>query len=269
MVELVVQKSADKTYVFMGLSNKIKYSVIITNIGDQKACGVRLKDIICPGVNIVKDSFSVNGCSLNIKNLNKEVSVGSIRPGSNILISYEVEISEINPPSEIINQAIVTYCDENNNMLVARSNVVTIPIINLEVSVCKSVDKAVAKIGEVLNYSVLIRNNSNIPIDNIVFYEDLLQEVELLPGSVLVNLTPQYLESFENGLPLGSLNPYSSSILSFQVKVTELPNPAIICNVARIEFTYTTVISGVPIISIGETCSNSVLTKVINKKTTC
>ncbi|MBW6409253.1 DUF11 domain-containing protein [Clostridium weizhouense] len=269
MVELKVTKSADKSYVFFGISNVIKYSVVITNIGDTKATCVKLRDVISKGGYFIPGTFTVNGTCQNVFGIDNDINIGSINPGSNTLVTFDVEVVKFNPPTELINKAIVTYCDENNNIITVESPEVIIPVIKINVAMKKTVDKCIAKVGEVLSYSVLIINNSNIKIDDVVFYDELPMEVELFPASVLINLEPQYIENFNEGIALGRLNPYSSIIVNFQVKIVSLPELSVIKNMGRIEFNYTILDNQIPITSLGDTCSNEVMTKVFNSTWTC
>ncbi|AOR24018.1 DUF11 domain-containing protein [Clostridium taeniosporum] len=269
MVELKVLKSADRSYVFFGISNRIKYSISITNIGDTKATSVKVKDLMSKGAQFIPGTFTINGCCQDINGINRNINVGSIKPGSNTIITFDVEIVEYNPPSEIVNKAIVTYCDENGNVLVAESQELVIPIIKINVGMKKTVDKCTAKVGEIVSYSVLITNNSNIKIDNVVFYDSLPKEVQLLPASVLINLEPQYNENFDGGIPLGTLNAYSSIMISFQVVIVSLPNSKLLKNSSTIEFSYTILDNGIPVTSLGEACSCEVITKVLDSILQC
>ncbi|MGL4772523.1 MAG: DUF11 domain-containing protein [Clostridium sp.] len=268
MIQLKVEKSADRNYVFMGTSNKIRYSVIITNTGDEIARCIKIKDVRSLGGILIPDSLTVNGVKQPICNFNNCVTLGSIKPGANILVSYDVEVVKYNPPTQIVNKAIVCYC-VGDQTLEVESNTLTIPVYNICVNMCKSVDKSVARIGDILTYSVVIRNNSNVPVNDVTFYDNLSTSLELIPSSVLVNLTPQYLETLSGGVPIGTLNAYSSVVVNFQAKVISLPTPPVIKNVGRLEFSYTIIDVETQIVSIGDTCSNEVLTRVINEVLPC
>lgn len=269
MVELKVTKSADRSYVFLGISNRIKYSIVITNIGDEKATGIKIRDINSKGAYFILGTFMINGCNYDIINIDEDISIGSINPGANTLISFDVEITKCNPPTEIRNKAIVSYCNSDHKKVIVESEEVIIPVVNINTYIKKMVDKSTTRIGEILSYSLIIRNTSNINIDNVIFYDYLPTSVELLPASVLVNLEPQYVENLSGGIGLGTINPYSSVVVSFQVKVVSLPEPALIKNTGKIEFSYTILDNGISITSLGEGCSNQVITRVINDGWVC
>lgn len=271
MVVLTVEKSADKKYVFIGISNKIKYSVIITNTGTTKATCVKIKDELSFGARYIPGTFSINGAIQNIKSIDDYVSIGAIKPGSNIVISYDVEIVQCTTPKNIINQASVLYCDNNGNMQEVKSQELVIPAIQISVISNKSVDKETAKIGEILNYSVFIRNDSNIVIEDIVFFDDLNESLELLPGSFLINLNLKYVNDLSQGVELGSLNPYTGIVINFQAKVNSLPNSDVVNNTSRVEFVYTIddIGSNVSAKSVGVACSNNVITVIDNETITC
>lgn len=269
MIKLKVEKIADRDYIFMGVSNRVKYSVIITNIGNTIARCIKVKDVSSEGAFFVKGSFSVNGCNHDICDIGKFFSIGALKPGSNIVISYEIEIIRCNPPASVVNKAIVTYCDENNIILEVASNKLDLPIINVAANICKTVDKDIAKVGEIISYSLLVTNNGNIDIKDVVLYDELSGEVELLPMSVLINTEKIYPETLNKGINLGTIGAHSSKVVSFQVVIRCMPDSMIIMNTARIEFVYTVSNGEILVNSVGETCSNKVSTKVLKVITNC
>ena len=100
------------------------------------------------------------------------ISVGNIEPGGNSIITYEVEVSKKCIKSSIANKAVVSYCDnecgKSCNKFVEESNLLVVPIIDIDVKLKKSVDKVCAKVGEILSYTMIIRNDSNIILDDVV-----------------------------------------------------------------------------------------------------
>lgn len=266
MIKLNIEKSANKNYVLLRTCNKIKYFVKITNIGDSKAKSVRIKDYLSCGAGYISGTFEMNGHFQKVSEIDKFVCIGSIKPGASVVISYEVEIKEHNTPSYIYNRALVSYCDEFNFEYNASSEELTIPVIKIEVEAYKSVDKITANEGDILNYAVVIKNNSNVPIKNIIFYDELDKNLELVPNSVLINSQVQPIEDFNNGINLGDLNAYSSLIIRFQAKIKPIESTVRIWNQARIEFIYLVNDGGIIATSFGETCTNKVSTNARAKK---
>lgn len=266
---LEVVKSADKSYIFRGVSNQLKYSIIITNTGDTAANCVKVKDVLYPGVYLIAGSISINGCKQNVMGLEHGVAIGSIPAGGNTVLSFDVEVSMDAMLTQIENQAVVTYCDELGNVLTATSNNLIIPIYKISVCTTKTVEQEEVLVGEVLNYSILVRNEGNLPINEATLYDELPSHLTLLPGTVLINLVPQYVTDLSSGLLLGTIAPHAGIIVSFQAQVMSYPSGGVIENSARVEYEYTIIENGMPNTSIGESCSCKVRTQIVNDRITC
>lgn len=272
MVNLRITKSSNVSYLFLGASNRIIYSLVIENLGDSKATCVRVKDILEENARIIPDTVKVNGCADDVLLCDMSISVGNIEPGGNSIITYEVEVSKKCIKSSIANKAVVSYCDnecgKSCNKFVEESNLLVVPIIDIDVKLKKSVDKVCAKVGEILSYTMIIRNDSNIILDDVVLNDKISSDLELYPASVLINGVPQYLENLNN-INLGSLNPYSSIIVQFKGKVLRMPENNTIKNEATLTFEYTVLENGIEIESEGTACSNQVCTRILERYYCC
>ena len=269
MVELSVFKSANRNYLIVGMSNIINYSVIIKNIGDATASNVKLRDIINEEVTFIEGTFKVNGCELKVNNINNYINIGEINSGANTIITFSMKVSKYFKGNEIINKAIVSYCDDKGNSKNVESKEVIIPVINIIVCAQKQADRCSACIGDYISYTITIRNSGNIDINNVIFYDKLSENVELLPASVSINVDLENLEDINGGVNLGTIEPKSSVIIQFQVRVISMPSVGYIDNVGKFEFSYTINSNGTAITSIGESFTNIVKIKIINKAITC
>lgn len=269
MVNLSVVKQADRTYILSGLSNKIRYSIVITNTGDTTATNVKLKDYLGEGACFVPGTMTINGCKQDVIGLNYTINIGAIPPNESVLLTFDAQILPQAKISQLTNQAVVTYCDETGNMKEVLSNLLVVPVINLNVCIQKTVDKTQALIGEVISYSIMISNRSNIAINNATFIDEVSAGLEILPASVMINGIPQYIGDLSHGMSLGTLAPNSSQIVSFQGEVISYPTGGIITNCAMVEYDYTVMQLNIPTTSIGEACSNQVYTTIVNKTVSC
>lgn len=263
MVKLQVTKTADVTYLFYPSNNTIKYSIIVTNIGDEVAYSIKVRDLISQQVYINLDSIKLNGCTQGGYNLTSGISIGSLNPGANSIISFEIYIDKNNIPNNIYNKALVSYLDCQNNVFTVESNELAIPIINIDVCTSKKVDKKVAQIGDVLEYYILIKNNSTIAINDVIFYDIMSSCGQIIPSSVIIGSKVRFLSNLNNGVNIGTINANSSLVITFQVAVTCMCSPSTMSNVAKLNYSYTILDNGVPVTSIGESTSNTVLTKIL------
>ncbi|MGG7178576.1 hypothetical protein ACQPU1_13325 [Clostridium paraputrificum] len=264
MINLKVTKFADRNYLFIGFSNRVRYSIIIENQGDESANSVRVSDILSRGAFVVPGTITINGCRQNKQFCCEPISIGSIGPGESAIVSMVVEVNASCPPLSIVNRAIVSYFDNQGNKLSVQSNELVLPVYNLSVCIIKSVDKVVAKVGEVLSYSVLIRNTGNVDISDVTFFDQLPENLLLLPSTVLINSVPQFIDDLGIGIDLGTIVAGGNVVISFQAEILPLPKSSVVTNVANIDFSYTVNDGGILITSTGESISNPVTTKLLN-----
>lgn len=267
MVNLTVTKSANTAYIFLNQSNLVVYSIIITNNGDTRATNVRIKDSLDKFGEIIKNTIRVNGSNKNIIFPDNSISGGTIEPGGNLVVNYEVKVNNSCKNNNIINnQAIVIYNDESStsecNNLTALSNIVTIPIIYINLCIKKTVDKSCVKVGGYINYSLIIRNNSNINVDNVLLNDYINSCLIIQPSSVFINGIQKNLENLEN-INLGTIKPNSTTIITFKVLVKKGVDCSLIKNNFNILFEYTINENGILITSNGNVISNDVYTKVL------
>lgn len=268
MISLEITKTADKAYLFFLNEKIIKYSIAIKNAGNEIANDVKLLDEISKYAYIDEETVTINGCHYSNQNNKKVVFIGSIKPGETTIVSFDVYIEENHIPEVVKNKAIVTYCDNNGNQITSKSNEVITPVIKLDVCLTKTVDKSVAMVGELLSYYILIRNNSNIDITDVILTDILKGNATIIPASVMIGSKVMYLSNISN-VDIGTINAKSSLVITFQVKIESMCHATIISNIANVDYSYTVVDSGIPIVSIGEATSNKVITKILENKCEC
>lgn len=263
MVDLNIKIVSDKSYVFIGVTKRIKFCVTVANIGDERANYVEIPDFMIKGARVIPETLCINMCREHEMKYNNGIIIQSICPGENIFISYEVEIDEKCIQNNVINMVIASYCDDNGNNYISESNQLIIPIIYINVCVNKAVDKCLGKVGDILNYTILIRNKSNIDIINSVLYDVLSPDLNLVPWSVFIQGESQDVRSLNNGLNIGTISSKSNKVITFQTEVTTLPISSSIKNIAKLEYDYTVQDNGTTVTSIGESVSNCMVTKIL------
>lgn len=269
MINLEIFKTADKNYVLASSKDRIKYFVSIKNIGDSKATDVRIRDIISKGVCFILGTFSVNNCKWEVNNIDNYIRIGDIDPGATTIITFEVQIIDRFLINEVVNKVVVSYHGDNCEVHHVESNKVTIPVIKISICAQKKSDKNSVCIGEIITYTISLKNNGNIDINDVVFYDCLSDNVELLPGSIIIDLIEKNVKSLDEGLYIGTIEPNSSVIIIFKVRVTSMPKYKYIENIGRFEFSYSVLNNLIDITSIGESVTNKVKINVKDCLITC
>ncbi|MGL5693065.1 MAG: DUF11 domain-containing protein [Peptostreptococcaceae bacterium] len=263
MINLQITKSANKNYLFPQVCNLLRFSINIENLGDETAYRITIRNILNKDTNFIPGTLYINAKKQNNSCTISPIYINSLAPGENISINYDVKFNDVCIFDEIQDKVVISYFDLSNVRYSLLSDDLIIPIVRLNICASKTVDKKCACIGEVINYSIIIRNSGNIPIENVVFYDDLPSYLLLAPASVLLNGVPKYIESFQGGLFIGTINPKVSVVISFNVQILNTIDTCEILNAARIEYGYTIQDGSILNSSIGEITTCTVSTKLL------
>ncbi|MHB1405692.1 MAG: DUF7507 domain-containing protein [Desulfitobacteriaceae bacterium] len=142
--ELTSVKSVDKAFATIG--DTLTYTTIITNTGNVTATNVLFTDASPAGTSFVPGSVTIGGVPQPGLNPSIGFNLGSILPGSSVIVIFEVQIMSVPSPSIIINQAQVTFnfqADPSSPPIEgsALSNPVQTTITGIKESVCVIVPK--------------------------------------------------------------------------------------------------------------------------------
>ncbi|AOR23338.1 DUF7507 domain-containing protein [Clostridium taeniosporum] len=232
---LEIAKTVNKSYADLG--DIITYTVTIKNSGTAAVNNVLFTDSI-PNGTTYNDNLSVN-TGYTGTDPQTGLTITTINPGQTVIISWDVKVGdEIPDPNPITNVAIVTVpggtpiptpeipTEINNADLVSPGNFV------------KSRDLAYADIGDEITYTINVTNTGNTTANNVIINDPIPNGTSYVNGSLVANVSV-------TGVPATGINvtngiaPGQTVILSYKVKVDEIPNPNPIPNTASISYTYT------------------------------
>lgn len=110
----------------------------------------------------------------------------------------------------------------------------------------KTVDQAVANVGETVRYTVTLTNTCESPLTNVFFQDIVPRGLAFVPGSVTVNGTPNAAADPDIGFPLPDVPGGGTVTVAFSAVATEVPIPNPTLNSASIRYEYTPVEGGIP-----------------------
>ena len=264
MTILQATKSANQEFVFItNKPEKLTYTIILRNESDCLYQNVIVTDVICHGAVFIPNSFSLNGVCLPGANPNCGVDIGSLPKGKMAVVTFDIEICPQSPPEQIDNFATITYndCCNDGNVVCVETNVISTQIAYLCVNLTKTVDKCTANKNDILNYSILIENNSNIPIDSIRLFDMLPPELTILPQTLLVNGN-KIRGDLSQGVNLGTLCAGCIYIVVFQARIDCVPYSMKLNNMATATFEYSIYLDDNIMTACGSQNSNVVSTSV-------
>ncbi|WP_333490450.1 DUF6923 family protein, partial [Bacillus mobilis] len=256
-------KSVDKAIANVG--DTLTYTVTLTNTGNVSADNVLFTDPIPNGTTFVANSFTINGVPQPGANPGAGVNIGSIAAGASVTVTFQVTVSAIPNPNPIVNTATTTFqytVDPNQPPVdgTSTSNPVTTQVNNATLSSTKSVDKAIANVGDTLTYTVTLTNTGNVSADNVLFTDPIPNGTTFVANSFTINGVPQPGANPGAGVNIGSIAAGASVTVTFQVTVSAIPNPNPIVNTATTTFQYTVNPNQPPV--DGTSTSNPVTTQV-------
>jgi len=124
----------------------------------------------------------------------------------------------------------------------------------------KSVSQSVAIVGETVVYQVVLKNTCAFPLTNLMFLDKLPQGLAFVAGSLTVNGAEEPLANPEIGFQLPNLTGGEEVVVRFKA-LAESAQDAPVKNIAEIQYEYTPVEGGIPVIYDVE--SNEVLLEIV------
>lgn len=263
LVQLQVIKGADKTVALVG--ETVTYTISIANLGTVTATGVILNDAIPVGASFVENSVIVNGIAQPGINPESGIPVGDIPPEGFAVVEFSVKVEERLEPPEIVNIAIISFnvqIDPEGPIEERTEDsepVVTI-IEVVELTAVKTADKSDVKIGDTLTYKVEITNTGTLPVENVIFKDQIPTGTKLVANSLTVRGIVQPGANPNIGVPVGTIQPGETVIVEFKVTIETKPCPPEIINMAIISYEYR--LDSIGRLFSGSTTSNEVITDV-------
>ena len=223
----VFRKTVDKAFANVG--ETLTYTVTVENPNSFAVNNVLVTDATPSG------TVYIGGLTVSAPYTGTDPAAGititAIGPGETVTLSWQVRVNSFPPiPNPVPNYANVTVPGGASGM----SNVVTTQVNLAYVTVNKQVDKAYAKPGEILTYTLLLSNAGNVSAQNVTIADAIPAGTTLVPGSLTgaVGTFPNL--SLASPIPAGG-----SATVTFQVKVDGIPAVNPIPNFASAAYDYT------------------------------
>ncbi|MGL4850379.1 MAG: DUF7507 domain-containing protein [Clostridium sp.] len=243
-----LSKSANKTYVDLG--DTITYTIVIGNTGNTVATNVFFMDTIPEETTFVVNTVKQDGTLKPGVYPETGFVLANINPGTITTISFDVTVTSIPAVNPILNKAFLGYSYKNDPAGASiragyETNVVQ-DFVNRAVisgstdgSLVKTLDKAFAKVGDTITYTVDVKNTGNVSANNLFIYDTIPGYTSFVSGSVIVNGIVSGTDNPQTGISLGSLSAGSTAQIKFKVTVTSIPPTSEIKNEAVAKYSYT------------------------------
>lgn len=250
-------KAVDLAYAAPG--DIITYTLTLNNSGNVSADNVVLTDAIPTGTTFVPGSLVGATGTPPTLTLNAPITAGG-----SATVSFKVQVGTTIPvPNPLVNTATAAFTytvnpqNPDGETGTSASNAVNTQVIGAVVDTLKTVDKTFAEPGDVLTYTLTLKNSGNTPANNVVITDAIPAGTTYVAGSVTgaTGLPPTF--SLINPIPVGG-----AATVTFQVIVdNSIPAVNPIPNNATVAFTFTSD-PAVPDGNSGTSDSNTVNTQI-------
>lgn len=235
-----VLKSANSTNATVG--DTIVYTLNVSNTGNYPTL-VSITDTIPANTTFLANSVFVGTQPWPGADPATGFSIGTLDPGTTLPVTFSIIIDSLPNPQILTNTATANYTftlpDSRTFNRSTNSNTVTISVSSPDVSIVKSTTVTDAVVNDIIPYSFIITNNGLAPINNVVFSDPMPSGVAFIPGSVVITgaPTPPVPPNPVSGIGLGTIAVGASVTITFNVRVTGLPDPANLNNYGSVSFT--------------------------------
>ncbi|MEG1892460.1 MAG: hypothetical protein RR189_01025 [Bacilli bacterium] len=167
------------------------------------------------------------------------ITLTSVPANSDVTISYQVQVNSNIATSQINNVATVAV----PNQPVRNTNIVTTSVNHADLTSSgnfnKTVSPTTAKPGDVLTYTITLKNTGNVPANNVILTDIVPAGTTYVAGSTTSTLP-------FTGNPTSTINllapiaPNTTATVTFKVKIgASIPSTNPIPNSALVDYTYT------------------------------
>ncbi|MCM8709596.1 DUF3794 domain-containing protein [Clostridium sp. SYSU_GA19001] len=239
IAKIEILKTVSNQYAETG--DILSYTLTVKNTGTVNAYDVEITDILSPFLQFVPGSLIVTPQQAGDTITGTDpsyIKVNIIRANPNaVIIQFNAKVISRPPSGKVDNIAYGNFKYSLDPQLPPAlsktnipSNIVSTIIQEIKVELLKTSNSNYVEVGQNLTYTVTISNKSTVPV-NIKFTDTLPAVTQYVTGSF--NLISGSATIINNTLPdsnlidldINNIQPQSSVIFSYKVKILTLPSP--------------------------------------------
>ncbi|MCR8842658.1 hypothetical protein NQ117_03100 [Paenibacillus sp. SC116] len=236
--DIKIDKQVDQDIALVG--DELTYTILVENSGLAEAQNAIFKDILPDELQFVPNSVTVDGQARPGEDPTTGIDIGSVSIEGPVEIVFKVKVTSVPPSGKVSNVGTLDYEYQSAAGLPLTSgsdssNVADTIIKHVQIDVVKSEDRSVYdKVGDVITYTLDITNNGDTAVDAVSIKDTVPAGTAIVPGSLAVNGIP-VSSDITTGVPIGTLLPEQSAVITFQVAV-QSPLPEKVDNKAEVDY---------------------------------
>lgn len=238
---LTITKTSNRTYA--RLTDTVVYTFVVTNTGNTTLNNVYFQDTIQSQSSFLSGSVYVNGVNKPAYNPNDGFTLGNIEMGQYVTVYFKITVDTLPPQGILYNTGNVNYSyyvDPSGLPIVKNvpSNETTVIINDAIITATKTVDKTIAKLGDILNFSIDIYNAGTVAAKFVTFTDLLDSNIQFNTGTVTINGTSYSNYNPNDGFPIDDILAGTTTTVAFAATIITRPSDNIVKNFSIIDYKY-------------------------------
>ncbi|MGL5152536.1 MAG: DUF7507 domain-containing protein [Clostridium sp.] len=238
-------KTANKNYANIG--DTITFTLQTSNNSIITANNCEFIDYTDNRLSFIPGSVLVNGISKPNDDIRNGVNVDEITPNESVIVQFQAMVNtDAKYGDTIKNNGSLQYeflpsHDSNLQERTIYSNTTSCQVnaaVIQGAGLTKSLNKAGGSIGDIITYTINMTNSGNVSADNIVLVDAIQSGTAFVPGTVKINGIASPQSNPQNGISIGSIAASQNSVVSFDVKITSMPQTNPVPNQATVTYDY-------------------------------
>ncbi|UKS24268.1 DUF11 domain-containing protein [Paenibacillus sp. HWE-109] len=211
-------KQANKSYTFVG--DTVTFEFRIKNEGEQPINKTVFKDELPSNTVFVPGSVKIGYVSYPSASPMDGIPLGSISPGAEDILQFQVSILSVPSTGMISNYAVLTFMDGDYSVR-TNSNTSTLDVYDPAISLVESVLQPRATLGDTLTFTMIVANQGNIAAE--IRLSDFVPEGSSYEvGSMTVDGVPYDQAYISSGIYLGVLQPREEYVVTYLATVNSV-----------------------------------------------
>ncbi|MGL4849042.1 MAG: hypothetical protein ACRC28_08970 [Clostridium sp.] len=205
------------------LNEILTYTIVVRNLGEYDIKDLVFKDIIAQNIDIIGNEITQDGIKFTY-NKNDMILPNTILKNANSTISYKALVKNTIIENPILNsaefKAVVTIPSGDFSMNVnSVTNIVVTTIAYIDLKISKAVDKNYASIGDIITYTLVLKNIGNVIGENTIFKDSIPIRTEFIGNSFTIDGQTKFGMSPSAGINIGEVFPNINRTITFKVRV--------------------------------------------------